>query len=158
MIISDELTTVKYGKQQQVPDNPERCMSRMAVLAACSFRSGKHCWHVEVLDNSEWYIGVARESIKRKSSEFLSPTNGFWVIGLSNEEYRAQTSPHTRLSLKRKPQIVTVELDYEKGKVTFSNTKNGASIYTFKDVRFKESICPYFSIGVKGDTLRICGL
>ncbi|XP_057204513.1 zinc-binding protein A33-like isoform X2 [Triplophysa rosa] len=156
LIISDELTTVKYGKQQQVPDNPKRCMSRIAVLAACGFSSGKHCWHVEV-DNSEWYIGVARESIRRKSSEFLNPTNGFWVIGLSNEAYRAQTSPHTRLSLKRKPQIVTVELDYEKGKVSFTYTTDGSSIYTFKDVRFKESIFPYFSIGInQGSTLRIC--
>lgn len=154
LTVSDELTTVQYGKKQQLPDNPERCLSRMAVLAACGFSSGKRCWHVEVLDSSEWYIGVARKSIRRQSSVFLNPTDGFWVIGLSDEEYWAQTSPRTRLNLKKKPQVVGVELDYEKGKVSFTNTADGASIHTFKD-KFTETLVPYFSIGIN-QRLRIC--
>nr|XP_055029589.1 zinc-binding protein A33-like [Misgurnus anguillicaudatus] len=158
LIISDELTTIKYGKKQQVPDNPERCTSRMAVLAAGSFKSGKHSWHVEVGDTREWYIGVARESFRRKTSAFFSPTDGFWVIGLCDKEYWAHTSPRTRLDLKRKPDMVTVELDYEKGKVSFCNTANGSSIYTFKN-KFTEQMFPYFCIGInEGSTLQICAL
>ncbi|XP_042600021.1 zinc-binding protein A33-like [Cyprinus carpio] len=156
LIISDELTSISYGKKQQLPDNPERCTSRMAVLAANSFDSGKQRWFVEVAYSKEWYIGVARESIKRKTAVFLNPKEGFWVISNNEESYWAQTSPRTRLTLKKTPQIITVELDYDKGKVSFSDSADGGSIYTFKD-KFTERIFPYFATGIKeGNTLRIC--
>ncbi|XP_067245409.1 zinc-binding protein A33-like [Chanodichthys erythropterus] len=156
LIIRDELTTISYGEKQQLPDNPERFTGRMAVLAASGFNSGKQRWDVEVAHSKEWYIGVARVSIKRKTAVFLNPTDGFWVIANNEESYWAQTSPRTRLTLKNKPQIITVELDYDKGKVSFSNAADGANIYSFKD-KFTERIFPYFSIGInKGNTLRIC--
>lgn len=156
LIISDELTSISYGKKQQLPDNPERCTSSMAVLAANSFDSGKQRWFVEVAYSKEWYIGVARESIKRKTAVFLNPKEGFWVISNNEESYWAQTSPRTRLTLKKTPQIITVELDYDKGKVSFSDSADGGSIYTFKD-KFTERIFPYFATGIKeGNTLRIC--
>ncbi|XP_073706275.1 zinc-binding protein A33-like [Garra rufa] len=158
LIIKDELTTISYGKKQQLPDNPERCASRMAVLAANSFNSGKQRWNVEVASSKEWYVGVARESINRKTAVFLNPREGFWVISNNEESYWAQTSPRTRLTLKKPPQIITVELDYDKGKVSFSDAGNGSSIYTFKD-KFNERIFPYFATGIKeGSTLRICAL
>ncbi|XP_035381709.1 LOW QUALITY PROTEIN: zinc-binding protein A33-like [Electrophorus electricus] len=161
MILSDEVMSVRYGKKQQLPDNPECCSSRLAVLASTDFTLGKHCWDVEVGDSQEWYIGVARESIKRKTAVFLNPAEGFWVTGLSNgETYWAQTSPRTRLALKKRPQRITVELDYEKGKVAFLNAVDGSIIYMFKD-KFTERIFPYFSPGIHGDgenALRICPL
>ncbi|XP_067276630.1 zinc-binding protein A33-like isoform X2 [Pseudorasbora parva] len=158
LIIRDELTTITYGKKQQLPDNPERCTGHMTVLAASGFNSGKQRWDVEVAHSKEWYIGVARMSINRKTAVFPRPTEGFWVIAYNKESYWAQTSPRTRLTLKKKPQIITVELDYDRGKVSFSNAADGASIYTFKD-KFTERIFPYFAIGInEGNTLRICAL
>lgn len=128
----------------------------MAVLAARGFNSGKQRWDIEVAHSKEWYIGVARVSIKRKTAVFLNPAEGFWVIANNEESYWAQTSPRTRLTLKNKPQIITVELDYDKGKVSFSNAADGGSIYTFKD-KFTERIFPYFATGIsEGNTLRIC--
>uniref|UniRef100_A0A673N0A4 Tripartite motif containing 35-13 n=1 Tax=Sinocyclocheilus rhinocerous TaxID=307959 RepID=A0A673N0A4_9TELE len=158
LIIKDELTTISYEKKQQLPDNPERCTSRMAVLAANSFSSGKQRSDVEVAHSKEWYIGVARESMKRKTAVFLNPTEGFWVISNNEESYWAQTSPRTQLTLKTPPQIITVELDYDKGKVSLSDAADGGSSYTFKD-KFTERIFPYFATGIKeGSTLRICAL
>lgn len=152
---------MRYGKNQHLPDNPERCSSRMAVLGSTGFTSGKHCWNVAVGKNREWYIGVAQQSIKRKTNVFLNPAEGFWVIGLNNgETYWAQTSPRTRLSLKKKPQKIRVELDYDKGKVTFLNAADQSTIYTFKD-KFTEKLFPYFSPGIHMDgqyLLRICPL
>ncbi|XP_043120978.1 nuclear factor 7, ovary-like isoform X3 [Puntigrus tetrazona] len=154
--IKDELTTISYGKKQQLPDNPERCTSRMSVLAANGFESGKQRWDVEVAYSKEWYIGVARESIKRKTTVFINPKEGFWVISNNEESYWAQTSPRTRLTLKAPPQVITVELDYDKGKVSFSDAADGGSIYTFK-CKFNERIFPYFATGIKeGSTLKIC--
>ncbi|KAG9273208.1 nuclear factor 7, ovary-like [Astyanax mexicanus] len=161
LIISNELSSVCHGKKQNLPDNPERCTSRLAVLASTGFISGKHSWEVEVGENREWYIGVARESFKRKTNVFLNPSEGFWVIGLNNgETYWAQMAPRTRLSLKRKPMRVTVELDYEKGKVVFLNSADGSTIHTFKD-KFTEKLFPYFSPGIHKDgqhPLKICPL
>ncbi|XP_030621179.1 zinc-binding protein A33-like [Chanos chanos] len=159
LILSDEYTSVTYGKKQKVPDNPERCSSRMAVLGMDGFTSGKHSWNVDVGESKEWYIGLARESIKRKSTVFLNPSEGFWVIGLNNgETYWAQTSPRTRITLRQKPQKITVELDYEKGKVVFTNAVDGSPIYTFKD-KFTEKMFPYFSPGITEEgtnPIKIC--
>ncbi|XP_039988192.1 zinc-binding protein A33-like [Xiphias gladius] len=146
--ISEELTCLQYSSKQLLPDNPERCTSRLCVLGANGFTSGKHSWTVEVGQSKDWYIGVARESIKRKSTIFLNPAEGFWVIGLCNgDSLWAQTSPRTKLVLKQKPERITVELDCDKGKVVFINTANLTTLHTFKD-RFTERIFPYFSPGL----------
>ncbi|KAM4618622.1 zinc-binding protein A33-like [Polymixia lowei] len=160
LYLSDELTCVQYGRKQLHPDNPERCNSRIAVLGATGFISGKHSWTVDVGHGKDWYIGVAQESIKRKSTIFLNPAEGFWVIGLCNgDTYWAQTSPRTRLAVKKKPQRITVEVDCDKGKVVFINTADSMPMHTFKD-RFTERIFPYFAPGMCegkcSSPLRIC--
>lgn len=160
---SKELSCVQYGTKQQLPDNPERCTTRVCVLGATSFTSGKHSWTVDVGQGREWYIGVAAESIKRKSVIFLNPSEGFWVIGLCNSDtYWAQTTPKTKLQLKLKPARVTVKVDYEKGKVVFINTVDSSIIHTFND-RFTERLFPYLSPGLyQGEStsvpLAICPL
>ncbi|KAK5619528.1 hypothetical protein CRENBAI_013913 [Crenichthys baileyi] len=149
--LSQELTRVQYSNKLLLPDNPERCTSRMCVLGATGFTSGKHSWTVEVGHSKDWYIGVARESIKRKSTPFLSPDEGYWVIGqCSKESLWAQTSPRTRISIKQMPERITVQLDCDKGKVVFINAANSAVIHTFRD-KFTEKIFPYFSVGLCED-------
>lgn len=161
LIFSDEFTSVQYSSKQLLPDNPERCNNRMSVLGATGFTSGKHSWTVDVGQSCEWYIGVVTESIRRKSTIFLNPAEGFWVIGVCNgDTYWAQTSPRTRLVVKRKLQRITVELDYEKGKVVFLNAVGSTPIHTFKD-KFTERIFPYFApgmceLGKTSTPLRIC--
>ncbi|XP_045893566.1 zinc-binding protein A33-like [Micropterus dolomieu] len=148
---SEELTCVQYSNKQLLPDNPERCTNCLCVLGATGFTSGKHSWTVDVGQGKNWYIGVAQESIKRKTVVFLKPTEGFWVIGLCNgDSFWAKTTPPTKLTLKQKPDRITVELDYDKGKVVFINTADMTTIYTFKD-RFTERIFPYFSPGLNKD-------
>ncbi|XP_062318415.1 zinc-binding protein A33-like [Osmerus eperlanus] len=163
LTFSEEFTSVEYCSRQVLPDNPERHTHRIAVLAAKGFTSGKHSWTVEVGPSSDWYIGVARESIKRKSTVFMSPSEGFWVIGLCNgDKYWAQTSARTRLSVKNRPQRIIVELDYDKGRVVFLNAADLTSIHTFKD-KFTERMFPYLSPGMSECgksciSMRICPL
>ncbi|KAM6960625.1 zinc-binding protein A33-like [Aplochiton taeniatus] len=157
---SDEYACVQFGSKHLLPDNPERCSSRVEVLAAKGFISGKHSWTVQVGHSRDWYIGVARESIKRKSTMFLNPGEGFWVIGLCNgNTYWAQTCPtRTKLAVKKKPTRITVELDHDKGKVVFIKTSDSTVMHTFKDT-FKERIFPYFSPGIDAaskSSLSIC--
>ncbi|KAG5274068.1 hypothetical protein AALO_G00158810 [Alosa alosa] len=164
LILSDEFTSVHYGKKRPVPSNHERCSSRMAVLGAAGFTSGKHSWDVDVGEGTNWYIGVARESINRKDTVFLNPAEGFWVIGLCNSDnYWAQTSPRTRLVVRSKPQRITVELDYDKGKVTFLNATDCSVMHTFRD-KFTERVFAFFSPGMYEEgksspsPLKICPL
>lgn len=148
---SEELTCVQYSSKQVLPDNPERCTSRVCVLGATGFTSGKHSWTVDVGQGKDWYIGAAAESIKRKNAVFLNPTEGFWVIGLCNgDTYWAQTSPRVKLVLKQKPERITVKLDYDKGKVVFINAEDSTTIHMFSD-KFVERIFPYFSPGLYRD-------
>lgn len=99
----------------------------------------------------DWYIGVALDSIQRKNTIFLSPAEGFWVIGLSNgDSLWAQTKPRSKLPMKEKPNRITVELDYERGKVVFINATGSTKIHTFK-VKFTEKVFPYFSPGLCKD-------
>ncbi|KAK9516608.1 hypothetical protein VZT92_024528 [Zoarces viviparus] len=148
LTFSEELTSVQYSSKQVLPGNPERCTSRVCVLGANGYTSGKHSWTVEVGQGKDWYIGVARESIKRESTVFLNPTEGFWVLGLCNgDSFWAETLPRTKLVLKQKPEKITVQLDYDKGKVVFINAADLTVIHAFKD-RFTERIFPYFSPGL----------
>ncbi|XP_054476091.1 zinc-binding protein A33-like [Anoplopoma fimbria] len=148
---SKELTSVQYSSKQVLPDNPERCTSRVSVLGATGFTSGKHSWTVDVGQGKEWCIGVAQESIQRKSTVFLNRNEGFWVIGLcKGDSFWAQTSPRSKLVLKHKPEKITVQLDYDKGKVVFINAADSTTIHSFKD-RFTERIFPYFSPGLDED-------
>uniref|UniRef100_A0A3B5A2F4 Zinc-binding protein A33-like n=1 Tax=Stegastes partitus TaxID=144197 RepID=A0A3B5A2F4_9TELE len=148
LAFSQELSCVQYSSKQLLPDNPERCTSRVCALGANGFISGKHSWTVDVGRGTDWYIGVAQESIKRKSTIFLNPSEGFWVIGLCNgDSFWAQTSPRTKLVTKQKPERITVEVDCDKGKVVFTNAADLAVIHTFKD-KFTERIFPYFSPGL----------
>ncbi|XP_024137023.1 zinc-binding protein A33 [Oryzias melastigma] len=161
--LCQDLTSLHYSQKQPLPDNPERCTNRVCVLGATGFTSGFHSWTVELGQAKDWHVGVVRESIKRKSTIFLNPDEGFWVIGLCNgESLWAESSPRALLTMKQKPERITVKLDLNKGKVVFINTANSTVIHTFKD-KFTERIFPYFSLGLNEDwknssPLTICPL
>ncbi|XP_063336447.1 zinc-binding protein A33-like [Pelmatolapia mariae] len=148
---SEELSCVQYSSKKLLPNNPERLINRISVLGATGFTSGKHSWTVDMGQGKDWYIGVVLDSIQRKNTIFLSPAEGFWVIGLSNgDSLWAQTTPRSKLPMKEKPNRITVELDYEKGKIVFINAADSTKIHTFKD-KFTEKVFPYFSPGLCKD-------
>uniref|UniRef100_A0A3B3SG09 Tripartite motif containing 35-12 n=1 Tax=Paramormyrops kingsleyae TaxID=1676925 RepID=A0A3B3SG09_9TELE len=150
--VSDDLTSVRNTDvYQQLPDNPERFSCCVGVLGSEGFNSGKHSWEVEVGDKPEWTAGVAAESVNRKGGIRYKLENGFWVVGLrEGDVYTACDSPQTRLRLERKPQRIRVQLDYDRGEVSFFNPADMSLIYTFKGT-FTGSLFPFFSPGVNDD-------
>ncbi|XP_023649948.2 E3 ubiquitin-protein ligase TRIM35 [Paramormyrops kingsleyae] len=153
--VSDDLTSVRYlDEDQHLPDNPERFRSCECVLGSEAFDSGQHVWDVEVGDNSEWALGVARESIQRKEWFPPNPERGLWSIGLSAGEFRARAPITTPLVLKKKPQRVRVQLDWDRGRLTFSDAIDNTLLYKFKH-KFAEKVFPYFSSSCKRHPLRI---
>ncbi|XP_036409580.1 zinc-binding protein A33-like [Megalops cyprinoides] len=144
--LSEDLTCAMYSSErQQLPDNPERFDWWESVLGSEGFSSGKHCWDVEVGDGHYWTLGVVKESLKRKRTFALSPERGGWCIEQCYGEYTALTSSLTRFTVKRKPQRIRVQLDWDRGEVSFSDPRDNTPLYTFTH-SFTERLFPFFDI------------
>ncbi|XP_064197539.1 E3 ubiquitin-protein ligase TRIM35-like [Anguilla rostrata] len=154
LLLSEDLTRVRYsGEIQLVPDNPERFDGlQWCVLGSEGFSSGRHCWDVEV-GGEYWAVGVAKESISRKGAVRLSPEGGVWSIEQHCGGYVALTYSRTALTVRRKLQKVRVQLDWDRGEVSFSDPSHNTPLYTFKH-SFTERVFPFFCPG----PLRICPL
>ncbi|KAL4648590.1 tripartite motif-containing protein 35-like [Arapaima gigas] len=155
LFVSDDLTSMRYLEEDQtLPDNPERFSCGECVLGSEVIDSGQHYWDVEVGDNTEWVLGVVKETINRKEWFPSSPERGLWTIGLSGGEYKARTLISTPLVVKKKPQKIRVQLDWDRGRVTFSDASDNTVLHKFRH-RFTEGVFPYFSSTCKRHPLRI---
>ncbi|XP_050985576.1 zinc-binding protein A33-like [Labeo rohita] len=147
LILSDHGKQVRYGDiQRELPDNPERFDCCLCVLAKEGFSSGQFYFEVQVKGKTDWDLGVVRESINRKGMITAVPESGYWIIVLRNEnEYLACESSSVSLSLKVKPQVVGVFVDYEGGRVSFYDGESRSLIHSFTGQSFIQKLFPYFS-------------
>ncbi|XP_062858961.1 E3 ubiquitin-protein ligase TRIM39 [Trichomycterus rosablanca] len=153
--LSDDLTVMRYtDEDQQVPDNPERFCYYECALGSEALGSGRHSWDVEVGDSSEWALGVVNESVQRKEWFPPSPERGMWTLCYYRDHYRAPNATSDQLPVKKKPQRVRVQLDWDAGRVTFSDASDNTMLYRFK-AKFTEKLYPYFSNTCKRHPLRI---
>ncbi|KAI4814430.1 hypothetical protein KUCAC02_003626 [Chaenocephalus aceratus] len=156
--LSDDLTSVRRGDtSQQLPNNPERCRNGADVLGSEGFSSGRHSWEVEVGDHPAWVIGLTKESADRKGEIFASPEYGIWCLKHGSGKYTNGDGKTVRVekNLRR----IRVQLDYDRGEVSFYDPEDMTHIYTHRDT-FTEELFPYFSIGAAGDAqtadIKIC--
>ncbi|XP_063069937.1 zinc-binding protein A33-like [Engraulis encrasicolus] len=147
LILSEDLTSVRRGDTlQQLPDNPERFDMNIRVLGSEGFNSGTHCWDVEVGENTRWTVGVMTESLQRKG-DFIS-MSGRWIVRYKDGEYGARASPQpsTLLTVNQKLQRIRVQLDWDRGKLSFSDPDTNTHLHTFR-LTFTERVFPYFNTG-----------
>ncbi|CAK6963112.1 zinc-binding protein A33 [Scomber scombrus] len=143
LILSDDLTSLHYSTEPSCcPDNPERFHMSAEVVGMDTLGSGSHHWVVETGNNQDWLLGVASSSVPRNSEISARPENGFWTLCFRDGELRAMTSPPTTLIVSRIPQQLKVQLDYDKGTVSFVDSADDL-IYTFIHT-FRETLLPYF--------------
>ncbi|XP_056088681.1 E3 ubiquitin-protein ligase TRIM39-like isoform X3 [Rhinichthys klamathensis goyatoka] len=147
LILSDDGKQVRCGDIiQKLPDKPERFDYYASVLGKEGFSSGRFYFEVQVKGKTEWYLGVARESINRKGKITSRPSDGYWTVALMNEnEYEACADPPVSLCLRVKPQRVGVFVDYEEGLVSFHDVESSSHLYSFTHQSFTGKLYPYFN-------------
>uniref|UniRef100_A0AAZ1X7I4 Nuclear factor 7, brain-like n=1 Tax=Oreochromis aureus TaxID=47969 RepID=A0AAZ1X7I4_OREAU len=149
LYLSDDLTSVRCGDtKQQLPDNPERNTNHPTVFGSEGFSSGKHSWEVEVGDHPDWNVGLVKESVDRKGKLFASPKYGIWCLWHKNGKYT--NGDGRTLTVKKSLQRISVQLDYDRGEVSFYDPEDMTHIYTHRDT-FTEKLFPYFEVVDTGD-------
>uniref|UniRef100_A0A8C9XCW0 Nuclear factor 7, brain-like n=1 Tax=Sander lucioperca TaxID=283035 RepID=A0A8C9XCW0_SANLU len=156
LILSEDLTSVRRGARQQFPDNPERFdYYYRSVLGSEGFNSGTHSWDVEVGNSTDWELGVLAESVQRKKDI----QSGIWSIEFDNGEYLAHSppDPDTDLPFKKQLRRVRVTLDWNRGKLSFSDPDTNTHIHTFTHT-FTERLFPLIDTKEELKVLPLKGL
>uniref|UniRef100_A0A672KA01 B30.2/SPRY domain-containing protein n=1 Tax=Sinocyclocheilus grahami TaxID=75366 RepID=A0A672KA01_SINGR len=135
LVVSDDLTSVRNsGNKQPVPDNPERFKHYFWVLGSEGFNSGTHCWDVEVKESKRWILGVTTASNWRKGGVFFN--TDVWCV-------RYRWSFVTGFGVEQQLDRVRVNLDYDRGTVSFSDPVTNTHLHTFT-TSFTHTLFPFF--------------
>ncbi|XP_048095092.1 E3 ubiquitin-protein ligase TRIM35-like [Alosa alosa] len=149
LILSEDLTSVSYVK-----NNQQRFDKYLSVLGSEGFTSGTHCWDVEVRENTWWGVGVMAESFQRKGD--LYSRSGRWCMFYKDGKYGACAPPHpfTLVTVKKKLQRIRVQLDWDRGELSFSDPDNNTHLHTLTHA-FTERVFPFFNTACSLSPLRV---
>ncbi|XP_062391100.1 E3 ubiquitin-protein ligase TRIM35-like [Sardina pilchardus] len=146
LILSECLTSVRFsvkGTQHPRP-NINLDSPGLSVLASGGFSAGTHCWDVEVGDRGgTWALGVKTESGQRR---WMDCTNRSWSMEYSKHGYKARSpsQPIAVLAVERKPQRIRVQLDRDRGKLSFVDPDQNTNLHSFTHA-FTGELIPFFS-------------
>ncbi|KAM9552831.1 E3 ubiquitin-protein ligase TRIM39-like [Salvelinus alpinus] len=141
LTLSKDLTSVRESEEtQKLPDHPERFDYFTWIMGCDGFNSGTHSWDVEVVQNTNWNLGVVTESVQRKGTI----ESDHWRFRHFDGEYGAFSPPGSSIDLTvtQKPQRIRVQLDWDRGTLSFSDPDNKTHLYMFTHT-FTERVFPF---------------
>ncbi|XP_039530779.1 nuclear factor 7, brain-like [Pimephales promelas] len=143
LVLSDDLTSVRYsGNNQTLPNNPERFDCK-CVLGSEGFNSGTHCWDVEITESEWWALGVTTASDQRKGNGFFN-TDDIWSVEYDPYGFFGWSLfLHSGFCVKQKLDRVRVNLDYNGGTVSFSDPVTNTHLRRFT-ATFTDTLFPFF--------------
>ncbi|ROK47446.1 Pyrin, partial [Anabarilius grahami] len=147
LVVSDDGKQVNIGNREK-EERKNRFGDYLGVLGKDGFSSGSFYFEVQVKNQPEWDLGVAKESCKRKGwMIYLRPEDGYWTVSLRDGEYLARDSSPVSLSLTVEPQRIGVFVDYEKRLVSFYDVESMSHIHSFTGQSFTGKLFPFVSLG-----------
>ncbi|XP_050961750.1 nuclear factor 7, brain-like [Labeo rohita] len=142
LVLSDDLTSVRESVNNHLlPDNPERFDSYLCVLGSEGFNSGTHCWDVEVKKCRRWSLGVTTASNQRKGRDCFK--TDIWSVRYNKSQFAFLFQPRTGFPVKQDLGRVRVNLDYDRGTVSFSDAVTNTHLHTFTTT-FTDTVFPFF--------------
>ncbi|CAL8283267.1 unnamed protein product [Gadus morhua 'NCC'] len=148
LILSEDGKQVHNGGvRKKLPDNPKRFTKKIHVLTRQSFSSGRFYFEVQVKDKTQWYLGVARESINRKVEIIVTPENGYWTLFYYKDGLVFIDNPVVHLPLRAELQKVGVFVDYDEGLVSFYDVEARDHLYSATGCTFSEPLYPILCPG-----------
>ncbi|XP_056459106.1 zinc finger protein RFP-like [Gadus chalcogrammus] len=149
VILSEDGKQVHDGGVEKILfGNPKRFTHYWyrCVLTRQSFSSGRFYFEVQVKDNTEWGLGVARESIDRKGWKGWTPETGYWTLDYNQDVLVFRDNPDVDLPLRAELQKVGVFVDYDEGLVSFYDVEARVHIYSATGCTFTEPLYPIFNL------------
>ncbi|XP_077069878.1 butyrophilin subfamily 1 member A1-like [Siphateles boraxobius] len=145
LIVSHDGKQVECGNRQNA--GKDRFNYQLGVLGKDGFSSGSFYFEVQVKDQTEWDVGVARESVNRKSWFGQKPDGGYWTVSRRDKWYWVLDSSDISLCPRVEPQRVRVFVDYEEGHVSFYDVESMYHIYSYTSQSFNEKLFPFVCLG-----------
>ncbi|XP_043828240.1 probable E3 ubiquitin-protein ligase TRIML1 [Dromiciops gliroides] len=162
LILSEDLKHVKCGSvPKDLLGNEERSEDAFVVLGAQTFTSGKHYWEVEWGNNTEWELGVCKDSGSQNGNLSILPDDVTALEGFRSvkdvfiwklKDILIESEPIDKMG---------IFLDYEKGHIAFYNVIEETLIFSPPDIIFHGTLRPYFALSINDEegslaSLSIC--